>query len=940
MKDLFFEKTYALLRPGKRPFPWMRRLFERLVVGKPPLLADLPTGAGKTDIAVVWLIALAFYGTVGPSTCSPVSRRLIWVVNRRVLVAQIFRLATSLKSQIVSSEGTDLRAGLANLTAGDKVPFRVVQLRGQVVDDREWSFNPSCPTLIIGTVDQIGSRLLFQGYGLGKRERPMHAGLFGVDSWVCVDEAHLVPAFVLALRQLREPISAPVQSDSPATLAAFFSRLPWWATELSATPGLPPPPADLVLALAADDEAEAILAQRIQGARSKRLQLIPCDEKAVVERIVERALQLSDQRKRVAIYVRRPGDARAISKRIASALRDTTDTRTLCITGRLRGVDRDRLDSEPVFMVMSTDHRAENPVTLGEPEATIYLIGTSAAEVGVDTDADVVLCDFATLDTLLQRLGRLDRLGALAAAGRAAVMEVFTPSIGSNLLPQSLAISQKLAEEPATPTAESMVAHHWLGSDPGEVNRQVTHAIAVNQSDPSRWRHDPLAPAAVPPVQVQPLVPSLWAFWSATSFRPSPELPVQPWLYGYSLSDDSTPLVGIIFRYELDHVELASVCQNAVNSDVDEEDDDVDPADRPTALEKACRLVSSLFERHPPAKTEAHWVPLRLVRQWLRGELEDGPQRSAPPPNLIGWKADDEWRFSTAADGDGLKTAAASLRAESFVLLPTQASVPKKISEELSTSRAFAAQADVADHAWGTEPQPGSPWLRRADGSSTPPGFVPSPVELKVDLPSGPVALRYFVKPNARGSREMLLSDHHHAAAQFARECLSALAGATSPLVQFFETMAAVHDSGKDDPLWQRPAGNNGGPALAKYTKPVPPAAFHGYRHEWASRSHRATATAWDSLTAHLPSGDASFFRTLFLHIVGTHHGHLRPGLPPQPNVQPSALQTSVQQAAHEWQTLQRTLGPWRLAYLEALLKAADTLASRDATEITQVDQL
>src|SRR6185312_7181090 len=118
--------------------------------------------------------------------------------------------------------------------------LRIVELRGQIVQDRDWAIRPAVPQLIIGTVDQIGSRLLFQGYGLGKWGRPQQAGLLGVDSWVAVDEAHLVPAFVLTLRQLRERCSSAMDS-LPSPFNSTFARLPFWLTELSATPGLPHP---------------------------------------------------------------------------------------------------------------------------------------------------------------------------------------------------------------------------------------------------------------------------------------------------------------------------------------------------------------------------------------------------------------------------------------------------------------------------------------------------------------------------------------------------------------------------------------------------------------------------------------------------------------------------------------------------------------------------
>ena len=80
-------------------------------------------------------------------------------------------------------------------------------LRGQFADNHEWSADPSLPAVICGTVDMIGSRLLFSGYGLGFKTKPLHAGFLGQDVLLVHDEAHLEPAFqalVVAIKKEQE----------------------------------------------------------------------------------------------------------------------------------------------------------------------------------------------------------------------------------------------------------------------------------------------------------------------------------------------------------------------------------------------------------------------------------------------------------------------------------------------------------------------------------------------------------------------------------------------------------------------------------------------------------------------------------------------------------------------------------------------------------------
>jgi CRISPR-associated endonuclease/helicase Cas3 len=76
-----------------------------------------------------------------------------------------------------------IRSALMKLcgeTSGDVLGIST--LRGQFEDNAEWRGNPSRPAVIVGTVDMVGSRLLFSGYGVGFKTKPLHAGFLGQDA--------------------------------------------------------------------------------------------------------------------------------------------------------------------------------------------------------------------------------------------------------------------------------------------------------------------------------------------------------------------------------------------------------------------------------------------------------------------------------------------------------------------------------------------------------------------------------------------------------------------------------------------------------------------------------------------------------------------------------------------------------------------------------------
>ena len=588
-------------------------------------------------------------------------------------------------------------------------------------------------------------------------------------------------------------------------------------------------------------------------------------------------------------------------RKCAAALREgsVSDDQIVTLTGSMRGWDRDAVvESERYARLKSQRDRA------AVWDAPLFLVATSCIEVGADIDCDHLGVESCAADSLVQRLGRVNRLGASRSD-----------------------VSVKLVGDAA-------------GTDPaGRVFQRVQALVADGQelhgspaTFPARLRDgaDDADVRALFDVRVPPpaLTSAVLDDFAMTSKHPSagarPD--VGRWLHGSV--EDSSLYVELAWRAELARVTEPEEAERLVAA--------FPIGARETArcpLYEAVDLLKAVRGR--AVEDDVLGARVVLITRYdnttscrLRDlpSDDDGALRAALhnatvalPTSAGGYDGQFVNPASTQPVTDIAELAQPTSRAQRRRLWIESGCVTAPSAPDAS-SQTIKSDTDAEDLLREVEEVAdellGAGWrLVEAAGSGARGVVVAREDRRALEEAEDDDASLGF-------QNDVVLTQHLGDARTKATELCQRLS-LPQDLRDTVIEAAGQHDLGKDRPWWQRAVGRTVKPPVAKsghsrFDHKI----NRGYRHELGSVAdlidNKATLLTVD--------------RELCLHLVAAHHGHARPGFRVEaagPVVTNSATRALTETPAR-FVRLQSKYGWWALAWLEALVKAADVLASRD----------
>lgn len=388
-----FSEFFKVATGEFTPYRWQVQV---ALDGLPEVL-PVPTGLGKTEVALAW----AWRRLVDNQ---PEPLHLVICLPMRSLVTQTVQR---------------LKGYFDRLRDAKRCNVGVHQLMGGAIED-EWVNQPDKPWVLIGTQDQLLSRALNRGYSMSRFEWPVHFGLLNNDCRWLIDEVQLMGPGLWTTSQLDwmrrkrflslKPclttwMSATVGTSFLSTIDRAREGLGTPSPEQIAFEGTLKTVLDADQALAWWREAKrpiewwAGAAPTVGGRRSRNARA--SNAVGVTPAAIASAVQENHVRGTLSLVICNTVDlAREVFRALSSV-----DHKVL-LTSRFRR--EDRALNEQRLLEFDAKRKAGK---LQKDDPGLICVSTQVIEAGVDISAHRLWMELAPWPSMLQRLGRLNRKG-------------------------------------------------------------------------------------------------------------------------------------------------------------------------------------------------------------------------------------------------------------------------------------------------------------------------------------------------------------------------------------------------------------------------------------------------------------------------------------------------------------------------------------------------
>jgi CRISPR-associated endonuclease/helicase Cas3 len=393
-----FAEFFGAATGGLSPYEWQSQV---AIHGLPDVLS-VPTGLGKTEVALAWAWRLLV-------DKQPEPLHLVVCLPMRSLVTQTVQRLRTYFDAIKAKK--------------PEIDVAVHQLMGGAIDD-EWVGHPDKPWVLVGTQDQLLSRALNRGFSMSRFDWPVHFGLLNNDCRWLIDEVQLMgpglwttsqldwmrrkrfpslkpclttwmsatvgPSFLGTTDRVRDALAEPSNEqiafeDKLKTALDGDAGLNWWRAAKRPVAWWQPEAA----------------AQPTNDGGKKRGAAKSAAATAVTPDAIAASVKAKHAAGTLSLVICNTVD---MARAVFGAL-STIDHKVL-LTSRFRREDRARHEQR----LIDFDAQRKNG-TLPKDDPGLICVSTQVIEAGVDISAHHLFTELAPWPSMLQRLGRLNRKG-------------------------------------------------------------------------------------------------------------------------------------------------------------------------------------------------------------------------------------------------------------------------------------------------------------------------------------------------------------------------------------------------------------------------------------------------------------------------------------------------------------------------------------------------